>query len=120
MPAKPSLGAYAADVAALADQLGLGQFSLFGVSGGGPYAAVTAALLAERVTALALVAPVGPIHGEADGEISRFHRFCFGQLARTPAAVGLVFGAFRWALAIAPNAGMRLAMVRIAASGSQP
>lgn len=50
------------DVLALAESLGLARFAVAGISGGGPYVAVCAALLPERVTAAALVSPVGPLH----------------------------------------------------------
>lgn len=43
---------YAEDVEAVIDQLGVGQFSLFAISGGGPYAAVIAARNAERLTSV--------------------------------------------------------------------
>lgn len=113
---EPSLARYAHDIAELVDRLGVGRFGVMGVSGGGPYAAALAASLPERVTALALAAPVGPIAGEADDEITPFHRLCFGPLAQTPAAVGAVFQAFRAVLGVAPGLGMRMAMLRIAAS----
>ncbi len=48
------------DVSRLVTALGLGRFAVLGVSGGGPYAAVCAAKLAERVTAAALVCGVRP------------------------------------------------------------
>ena len=48
-------------VAELADALGLGSFAVWGYSGGGPYAAACAALLAERVTALAVSAGMGSV-----------------------------------------------------------
>lgn len=113
---RPSLKAFAADIAEFADALGVGQFAVIGVSGGGPFAAAVASEMPDRVRALALVAPVGPIAGEADVEIMPFHRFCFGALARTPAAVGAVFYAFRAALGVSPAFGMRVATVRVPAA----
>ncbi len=50
-----------ADVTALADALGLGQFAVMGWSAGGPYAAACAALLPERVTAAALLSSSVPL-----------------------------------------------------------
>ena len=57
-----TLADWANDVRALADKLGLARFGVAGISGGGPYVAACAALLPERVTAAALVSPVGPLH----------------------------------------------------------
>lgn len=113
---EPSLSAFAADLAALADQIGLSRFAVMGVSGGGPFAAAAASVMPDRISALALVAPVGPIAGEADSEITPFHRLCFGRLAQTPVATGAVFHAFRAVLGVAPDLGMRLAMIRIASA----
>jgi pimeloyl-ACP methyl ester carboxylesterase len=45
------------DVAELADQLGIDEFGVIGWSMGGPYAAATAAVLGDRVTAAGLLAP---------------------------------------------------------------
>jgi pimeloyl-ACP methyl ester carboxylesterase len=50
-----------ADISRLADALGLGRFAVMGVSGGGPYAAVCAAKLPDRVNAAALVCAVRPL-----------------------------------------------------------
>lgn len=44
-----------ADVAALADQLGVERFAVLGLSSGGPYAVACGALLPERVAAAAVV-----------------------------------------------------------------
>jgi pimeloyl-ACP methyl ester carboxylesterase len=55
----------AADIAAICDALGVDRFCTWGVSGGGPHALATAALLPERVAAAAALAPVAPF--EADG-----------------------------------------------------
>lgn len=112
---QPSLTAFAHEMAALADGLGVGRFAVMGVSGGGPFATAVASEMPDRTLALALVAPVGPIAGETDPEITTFHRFCFGALAQTPAAVGAVFRVFRTVLDVSPGAGMRIAMVRTAA-----
>lgn len=116
---EPSLARYADDITQLADGLGLDRFAVLGVSGGGPYASAVAAELGKRVSALAMAAPVGPIAGEDDREISAFHRLCFGALAQTPMAVGAVFSAFRAVLGVSPAIGMRLAMLRIAAADQQ-
>jgi pimeloyl-ACP methyl ester carboxylesterase len=44
-----------ADIVALADALGLGKFAVLGNSGGGPYAAVCAARIPERLSAAVIV-----------------------------------------------------------------
>jgi pimeloyl-ACP methyl ester carboxylesterase len=54
------------DVAAIADALGIGEFAIFGGSGGGPHALAAAALLGDRVTRAACVAGAAPY--EALGE----------------------------------------------------
>lgn len=93
---RPSLAAFAEDMEVFADGLGLARFGVLGVSGGGPYAAAVAAALGERVSGLALVAPVGPIAGApATVALSPFHAFAFRGLARTPGAMRLVFAGFR-------------------------
>ncbi len=50
------------DIAALADHLGLPAFALLGVSGGAPFALACAAAIPERLTALTLVCPLGPVY----------------------------------------------------------
>ncbi|MEU2395723.1 alpha/beta hydrolase [Streptomyces sp. NPDC007369] len=50
----------AADVAAIADALGLRRFAVFGVSGGGPHALAFAARYPERVTRLGALASLAP------------------------------------------------------------
>lgn len=50
----------AADVAAVADGLGIERFYTAGASGGGPHALATAAVLGERVIAVASIAGVTP------------------------------------------------------------
>lgn len=55
----------AADVAAIADQLGIERFAVRGGSGGGPHALAAAARLPERVSRVACVVGVAPY--DADG-----------------------------------------------------
>jgi pimeloyl-ACP methyl ester carboxylesterase len=50
-----------ADVVHLADHLAIDRFSVMGVSGGGPHAAVCAALLSDRVDRAGLVSGAGPL-----------------------------------------------------------
>jgi pimeloyl-ACP methyl ester carboxylesterase len=50
----------AADVAAIADDLGIGQFAVLGRSGGGPHALACAALLADRTTKVAALVGLAP------------------------------------------------------------
>lgn len=104
----PTLAAFAADIEQLADALALQRFAVMGVSGGGPYATAVAAHAPERVSALALVSPVGPIAVTPSPHASAFHRFCFGPLARNPKAVAAVFRSFRRLLEASPRFGVRV------------
>ncbi len=49
------------DIRQLADHLGFERFSVFGLSGGGPYAAACAYRIPERVSSAALVSAMGPV-----------------------------------------------------------
>ena len=48
------------DIAALADGLGIDHFSVLAFSGGGPYAAVCALAIPERLTSVGIVSGAGP------------------------------------------------------------
>ncbi len=52
---------WADDVAELADQLDIQQFSILGVSGGGPYAAACAYKIPHRLDAVGIVCGMGPV-----------------------------------------------------------
>ncbi|HEU0193110.1 MAG TPA: alpha/beta fold hydrolase [Gaiellales bacterium] len=60
-----SIADAAADVAAIADHLGVRRFAVWGHSGGGPHALACAALLGERVAACAALS--GPAPYDAEG-----------------------------------------------------
>ena len=61
----PSLIGWTQDVTALADQLEIDTFSVVGVSGGAPCALACAHEMPQRVTAVGLVAGLGPIYETA-------------------------------------------------------
>jgi len=52
---------WASDVTCLADHLAIDKFSVVGVSGGGPHAAVCARFLADRLLGVGIVSGVGPL-----------------------------------------------------------
>lgn len=60
-----NIASAAADVAAIAEALGIGRFAVLGHSGGGPHALACAALLPERVIAAVSVSAPAPF--DADG-----------------------------------------------------
>ncbi len=80
------------DVAAIADSLGLARFGVWGVSGGGPHALACAALLSERVPAVASLASVAPYdapgldwtEGMGEDNIVEFNATLAGREAITP------------------------------------
>ena len=58
------VGSAAADVAAVADALGIERFAVMGHSGGGPHALACGALLPERVVAVVSMAGLAPFGAE--------------------------------------------------------
>jgi pimeloyl-ACP methyl ester carboxylesterase len=79
-----------ADVLQLADHLGLDRFAVTGVSGGGPHAAVCAALLPDRVSAAGIISGVGPL--ETPG----------AEEGMMPINVGIARVARHWAAPLRP------------------
>ena len=59
-----AVGDCAADVAAIADRLGLDRFHTIGTSGGGPHALACGALLGDRVISTTIVGSVTPVDAE--------------------------------------------------------
>jgi pimeloyl-ACP methyl ester carboxylesterase len=80
-----TIGAWAADVAELADRLALRQFAVIGVSGGGPYALACAARIPERVTRVVLVGALGPLAGKPlPRDMVHLNRVALAVAARLP------------------------------------
>ncbi len=80
-----TLASNASDINALADHLGIDRYAVAGVSGGGPYAVACAALSPDRVTALGLVSPVGPVSGSNGApQIGPGHHLIFRLSPRVP------------------------------------
>lgn len=59
-PASPSLAACGRDAVEVAAALGAERFAVLGISFGAPFAAATAAVAPDRVTALGIVGGIGP------------------------------------------------------------
>jgi pimeloyl-ACP methyl ester carboxylesterase len=99
-----TLAGWADDVAQLADHLGVEQFAVVGVSGGGPHAAACAHGLTDRVSAAALVSSVRPL-GEPGSEAGMMaQNRAFTRMARRfPAANRLPFGAIARLGRLAPD-----------------
>ncbi len=88
-----------ADVAELADALGLDRFSVAGVSGGGPYALVCARHIPERLTAVAVVCGLGPMHSPlARAAMSPLARRTFYLCRAAPWLLRMIFARTVWRL----------------------
>jgi pimeloyl-ACP methyl ester carboxylesterase len=73
------------DVVEMADALKIDRFAVAGLSGGGPYAAVCALKIPERLTAVGIISGVGPFGApNATEGMSRQNRVLFGTARRAP------------------------------------
>lgn len=88
-----TIGAWAADVTELADQLALERFAVVGVSGGGPYALACAARIPERLSSVALVCALGPLaRTDLTNGMVRLNRLALVLGARMPPLARLAIG----------------------------
>jgi pimeloyl-ACP methyl ester carboxylesterase len=86
LPGRTLLG-FAADIAALAEQLGSERFAVVGVSAGGPYALACAHELPERVAVAAVVSSMSPSPGaQLGGGLGLPARAALRVLRRHPRA----------------------------------
>lgn len=91
----------AADVGDLADHLGLERIATWGISGGGPHALATAALLGDRVAGVATfgsVAPLGASGLDFLGGMGEANIAEFGLAMDDPDGLGDFLGAARPAM----------------------
>ncbi len=88
-----TIGAWAADVARLADQFALERFAVVGVSGGGPYALACAARIPERLNSVALVGAMGPLtRTDLTKGMPALNRLALVLAARLPPLAHLAVG----------------------------
>jgi pimeloyl-ACP methyl ester carboxylesterase len=88
-----NVAAVVADIEAIADELSLGRFATWGISGGGPHALACAALCGDRLTAVASLAGVAPwgaegldwLAGMGEGNVEEFDLVLAGEDALRPA-----------------------------------
>jgi pimeloyl-ACP methyl ester carboxylesterase len=80
-----------ADIAALADELGLGKFGVFGVSGGGGYVSACARLIPERLSAAVIASGAGQMDSlEARASLPFMNRLMWWLAARSARLMGLL------------------------------
>lgn len=78
------------DVEAVLDAYGIDRFAILGVSGGGPFAVATAAHFGDRVAAMSLISPMGPVAEFPDRKgMRRLTRVAFLDLPRVPLVLRL-------------------------------
>ncbi len=99
-----TLSGYADDVADLADALGIERFAVLGLSGGGPYALACGAKLRNRVSAVVVLAGVGPLDrpGAREGLSKTDLRLIDLSLNR-PLLAQLLLTVIAWAVRFAPS-----------------
>ncbi len=78
---------FASDISCLADALDLSRFSVVGYSGGSPYALACASELPDRVSRVAIVSGIAPLHRKQSRKDLPPHlSFLFSLIERVPSA----------------------------------
>ena len=94
-PAPFGLASIAADAHAIADELGVAQFAVLGLSGGGPYALAAATIPGGRVSRVGVASGAGPFQ-HVPGALEALDdgdRAALPSLTSAPAAAAAVFAA---------------------------
>lgn len=81
-----------ADVAAIADHLGIERFAVAGISGGGPYSLACAALLPERVTRAGVICGVAQLDWDGANDGMLESNIALNEAARDQPEVLLAMG----------------------------
>jgi len=84
------------DVVALADSLGIDKFTVFGPSGGGPFALACAWKIPERLTAVGVFASVGPYLPETVEKLAAPVRTMWKNAPRMPGLFRAQMKLFAW------------------------
>ena len=88
---------FADDTRELANHLGLSEFAVLGISGGGPYAAACAAKIPERLTGALLVCSVAPADApNAMKGMVATNRWLLSMARRSPRLAQCVAGLSLW------------------------
>ncbi len=106
----------AADVAALADHLGVDRFAVLGYSGGAPFALATALTLGHRVSVTGIVSGWGPPDrpGAYDG-VAPSERLSDAVARHTPILTRVMFTGINWFVRLAPTTSAQLLTRRLSA-----
>lgn len=110
------LAEWPAVLGALADHFGAKTFRVFGVSGGGPYALVSAWALPERVERAAIVSGAPPLAGRGNvSTLMPVYQLLLGMYRRQPDVVRWLFRMGRPIVTIRPPEWMRKLVLRAVA-----
>jgi pimeloyl-ACP methyl ester carboxylesterase len=95
------------DVATLMDALGVARFAVLGVSGGAPYALACAAGLPGQVSAVAIVAGLGPLNTAPVGVLPWYGELARVLAVRRPRLARVFFAALVAGIKCAPERLLR-------------
>ena len=101
---------WASDVSSLADHLDIDTFSVVGISGGGPHAAVCARFLPDRVMGAGIVSGVGPLdEGGAEDGMMGLNKGIVRLARRSPRLVSPLFATSGYIFRRWPESAVRAA-----------
>jgi pimeloyl-ACP methyl ester carboxylesterase len=102
------IGDYPVEVHALADALGVGQYAVWGYSGGGPYAVACAAFPAGRVTSVTVAAGMGQMGVWAGADdFEKTDRQMLGLVTKHPAVARVLLGTSARVARISPKVALK-------------
>ncbi|MWG33747.1 alpha/beta fold hydrolase [Halomarina oriensis] len=85
-----ALSDWAADISELTDTLGIDEFAVVGLSGGGPHALACGASLSSRVQSVGVISGMAPVRWGTTRGMSTFNRFGFLVARYLPALLPFV------------------------------